>query len=491
MGIREENEELRMAVVEAREKIADMSEWINAVCQPPLIYARVVGLNGSTVDVALDSGQKQAVSCPRGIKRYLRPGDQVHLSPKSFAIVAKADPASPSGLSATIDKVLPDSTAIVTMGGIEKVISTGVTEVKPGDSVIVDPSCSIVLSKYAEGTVSSFGLETVPQVEWSSIGGLASTKQQIQDIIMLPIANREAFQRYRIRVPKGVLLYGPPGCGKTLLAKAVAYNLSKGNGNGKGHFLSIKGPQILDKYVGNSEKYIRELFTKARELASESGYTTVIFIDEAESIFKKRGSSISSDIHDTIVPQFLSEMDGIDSTNNVLLVLASNRADIIDDAVLRPGRIDSKIYVERPGRDASLDIMMLYLGDCPIDLAGSRKMPEKVAREMAKEAVAYFFDEGRKLYEVLIGGMARHLPLCSIASGAMLENIANRAKFAACKREIAGGRPGISGKDLFTAIDVERDESAGLVNLLTMEDLAKYFGDQAQHVTAVRPYKEQ
>jgi proteasome-associated ATPase len=342
-------------------------------------------------------------------------------------------------------------------------------------------------------------LEEVPDISYADVGGLDEQIESITDAVELPYLHRALFQDYELPAPKGILLYGPPGCGKTLIAKAVANSLSQkvaeltGNRNVRSYFLNIKGPELLNKYVGETERQIRLVFQRAREKAEE-GVPVIIFFDEMDSLFRTRGTGISSDMESTIVPQLLAEIDGVESLRDVIVIGATNREDLIDPAILRPGRLDVKIKIERPNAEAAAQIFERYLHtDLPIDETLVRELGggdrEKAIRSMIEVTVAqmYRVDDTNRFLEVTYqGGDKEILYFKDFASGAMIENIVRRAKKLAIKREIAAEGSGIRTDDLLESIRQEYKENEDLPNTTNPDDWARISGKKGERIVYVR-----
>jgi proteasome-associated ATPase len=363
----------------------------------------------------------------------------------------------------------------------------------------MDTRSGVLLEKLPRPEADSLVLEEVPDVSYEDVGGLDSQIEQITDAVELPFLYPDLFKEYDLPAPKGILLYGPPGCGKTLIAKAVANSLAKkvadvsGDRQAKSYFLNIKGPELLNKYVGETERQIRLVFQRARE-KSEQGWPVIVFFDEMESLFRTRGSGISSDIESTIVPQLLAEIDGVETLRNVIVIGASNREDLIDPAILRPGRLDVKIKIERPDESAAAQIFSRYLTtDLPVDdsyvrTAGGGDIA-KAVQAMIEDTVheMYREDEANQFLEVTYqNGDKQIMYFKDFSSGAMIENIVRRGKKLAIKREIAGGPRGVRTDDLIASIHQEYKEHEDLPNTTNPDDWAKISGKKGERIVYVR-----
>jgi proteasome-associated ATPase len=352
----------------------------------------------------------------------------------------------------------------------------------------LDPRSSLLLEKLPRPEVDDLLLEAVPDIAYSDIGGLDPQIEQIADAVELPFLYADLFAEHRLPAPKGILLYGPPGCGKTLIAKAVANSLAKkvaektGGEKGRSYFFNIKGPELLNKYVGETERQIRLVFQRARE-KSEEGWPVIVFFDEMDSMFRTRGSGISSDMESTIVPQLLSEIDGVEGLRNVIVIGATNREDLIDPAILRPGRLDVKIKIERPNAAAAKQIFAQYLTDeIPIDAGSS--VPEMIEATVAE---MYRDDEANQFLEVTYqNGDKEILYYKDFSSGAMIENVVRRAKKLAIKRVIAGGTRGVCLADLLESIRQEYKEHEDLPNTTNPDDWAKISGKKGERIVFIR-----
>jgi proteasome-associated ATPase len=373
------------------------------------------------------------------------------------------------------------------------------TKLRPGDSLLMDVRTQLLIEKLPKLESDTLILEEVPDITYADVGGLDSQIEAITDAVELPYLHRDLFAAYSLPAPKGILLYGPPGCGKTLIAKAVANSLAKkvaektGNDNVRSFFLNIKGPELLNKYVGETERQIRMVFQRAREKADE-GMPVIVFFDEMESLFRTRGTGISSDMESTIVPQLLAEIDGVESLRDVIVIGASNREDLIDPAILRPGRLDVKIKIERPNDEAAAQIFSRYLtADLPLDLDEVARLgggdSHKAVQAMIEETVAEMYredDDNRFLEVTYQNGDKEILYYRDFASGAMIENIVRRAKKLAIKRVIAGDPGGIRTADMLESIRQEYKENEDLPNTTNPDDWARISGKKGERIVYVR-----
>jgi proteasome-associated ATPase len=499
-----QNEKLTFTLREAREHIATLREEVDKLTQPPSAYGTLIAANeDGTVDVHAN-GRKVRVSLhPDLAEQDLETGAEVVLN-ESLNVVMARRPES-SGEVVTLKEVLADGerALVVGRGDEERVVELAghLSEqtMKSGDSLLLDIRANLVLERLPRPEVDDLLLEEVPDVTYNDIGGLDGQIEQITDAVELPYLHQDLFRDYDLPAPKGILLYGPPGCGKTLIAKAVANSLAKkiadaaGDGQAQSFFINVKGPELLNKYVGETERQIRQIFQRAREKASE-GWPVIVFFDEMESLFRTRGSGISSDMESTVVPQLLAEIDGVEGLRNVIVIGASNREDLIDPAILRPGRLDVKIKIHRPDETAAAAIFATYLTQhLPLDpleiddLGGGD--PDKTVRVMIERTVEAMYrdEEHNQFLEVTYqNGDKEVMYFKDFASGAMIENIVRRSKKSAIKRAIATESYGIRLDDLLSSIRQEYREHEDLPNTTNPDDWAKISGKKGQRIIFIR-----
>jgi len=488
-----QNEKLSYTLREAREHIAALRDEVEKLTQPPSAYGVIVGKNDDgTVDV-LTSGRKMRVSLHPDIEHdEIERGAEVVLN-ESFNVVQARQPEI-TGEVVTIKEIMDDGVRALVVGRADEERVCELADVlrgvhlRSGDTMRLDTRSNLLLEKLPRPEVEDLLLEEVPDISYEDIGGLDSQIEQIADAVELPFLYADLFAEHQLPAPKGILLYGPPGCGKTLIAKAVANSLAKkvaektGGEKGRSYFINIKGPELLNKYVGETERQIRLVFQRARE-KSEEGWPVIVFFDEMDSMFRTRGSGISSDMESTIVPQLLAEIDGVEGLRNVIVIGATNREDLIDPAILRPGRLDVKIKIERPNADAARQIFAQYLTDeIPIDAASSvPAMIDATVVEMYRD------DEANQFLEVTYqNGDKEILYYKDFASGAMIENIVRRAKKLAIKRVIAGGTRGVGLNDLLDSIKQEYKEHEDLPNTTNPDDWAKISGKKGERIVFIR-----
>jgi proteasome-associated ATPase len=456
-----QNERLTFTLREAREHIAALREEVDKLTQPPSAYGTFLASNDDgTVDV-FSGGRKMRVAMhPELSTTPMWRGQEVVLNESLNVVLARG--AEVSGEVVTLKEVLEDGHRAMISGRADEERVVELSErligerLRAGDSLLMDSRTGLLLEKLPRPEVEELVLEEVPDVSYEDVGGLDSQIEAITDAVELPFLHRELFIEHKLPAPKGILLYGPPGCGKTLIAKAVANSLAKkvaevsGDRAARSYFINIKGPELLNKYVGETERQIRLVFQRAREKAEE-GVPVIIFFDEMDSLFRTRGTGISSDMESTIVPQLLAEIDGVETLKNVIVIGASNREDLIDPAILRPGRLDVKIKIERPDAEAATQVFGQYLTtDLPLDAAEVQALgggdPHKAIQVMIERTVREMYrdDEENQFLEVTYqNGDKEIMYYKDFSSGAMIENIVRRAKKLSIKRIIAGtGRAG-------------------------------------------------
>jgi proteasome-associated ATPase len=499
-----QNEKLTYTLREAREHIAALREEVEKLTQPPSAYGTLLGRNDDgTVDV-YSGGRKMRVAIhPELAEESLERGQEVVLNESLNVVLARG--AEIQGEVVTLKELLGDGTRALIVGRADEERVVELADIllgeklRAGDTILMDPRSGFLLEKLPRPEVEELVLEEVPDISYADVGGLDDQIEQIMDAVELPFVHQELFAEYRLPAPKGILLYGPPGCGKTLIAKAVANSLAKkvaevsGDREARSYFLNIKGPELLNKYVGETERQIRLVFQRARE-KSEEGWPVIVFFDEMDSLFRTRGSGISSDMESTIVPQLLAEIDGVETLKNVIVIGASNREDLIDPAILRPGRLDVKIKIERPDEISAASIFSRYLTtDLPIasdsvtEFGGGDR--DKAVSSMIEQTVEemYKADERNRFLEVTYqNGDKEVMYFKDFASGAMIENIVRRAKKLAIKRQIADGAPGIRLDDLVSSIQQEYKEHEDLPNTTNPDDWAKISGKKGERIVYVR-----
>ena len=497
-----QNEKLASTLKAERDRIETLREEVEKLSQPPASFGVYLDTNDDgTVDV-FTAGRKMRVSVAPEIdpSRFGR-GVEVVLN-EALNVVEVLEPDR-VGEVVKVKEHLGEDRVVVVGRGDEKLVASlstslrGVT-IRAGDALLMDPRSNLVLEKLPKEEVEELVLEEIPDVSYEDIGGLEDQIEAIRDAVELPFLYAELFTEHELEPPKGVLLYGPPGCGKTLIAKAVAKSLADkvrertGRQDAHSYFLNIKGPELLNKYVGETERQIRQIFQRAKERSME-GLPVIVFFDEMDSIFRTRGTGISSDVESTIVPQLLSELDGVETLKNVIVIGASNREDLIDPAILRPGRLDVKIRIERPNSQQAVDIMGKYLHpDVPIH-------PEEISRaggdlkvattRMIQQTVDRMYeesDENRFLEVTYASGDKEVLYFKDFDSGAMIENIVRRAKKEAIKRFLSTGEKGIKSEDLFLAIREEFQENEDLPNTTNPDDWARISGKKGERIVYVR-----
>jgi proteasome-associated ATPase len=496
-----QNEKLVTTLQEAKAQIEALRAEVEKLTAPPSAYAIFSSLNDDGTGNVYVSGRKMKVSMHPSIDgKAMRKGQEVVLNEALNVIEVKGFDIQ--GEVVRLKDVLEGNRALVTLHfDEEKVAELGdpllVERLSAGDHLLYDPRSGYVIEKLPRSEAEELVLEEVPDVDYEHIGGLQHELEQVRDAVELPFLHTALFLEYKLSAPKGVLLYGPPGCGKTLIAKAVANSIAKKLGHLTGkevrsYFLHVKGPELLNKYVGESERQVREVFKKAKERAAD-GNPVIVFFDEMDALFRTRGTGISSDIESTIVPQFLSEIDGMERLRNVIVIGASNRQDLIDPAVLRAGRLDVKVKVGRPDAVAAKDIFSKYLSiDLPFaeeDLKRHGGDTKALVAQMTDLTVGamYASSEENKFIEVTYAnGEKEVLYFKDFASGALIEGIVSRAKKFAVKRAIAKEGRGLRAEDLIRAIREEFKEHEDLPNTTNPDDWAKISGKKGEKIVHLR-----
>ena len=488
---------------DAREQIVALKSEVDRLAEPPGSYGVFLSrLDDGSLDVAVAGRKMRLVATPDVDASALQPGQEVMLN-EALNIVGVRE-FERIGEIVMLKELLADGDRALVIGRADEERVVGLAEplrqrtLRTGDSLLMEPRSGYVFEVIPKSEVEELVLEEVPDVDYADIGGLGSQIDAIKDAVELPFLHPELFEEHRLAPPKGILLYGPPGCGKTLIAKAVANSLAKkvaertGREEGRSFFLNIKGPELLNKYVGETERHIRLVFQRAREKASE-GMPVIVFFDEMDSLFRTRGSGVSSDVENTIVPQLLSEIDGVEGLENVIVIGASNREDMIDPAILRPGRLDVKIKIQRPDAEAARDILSKYLTPGlplhPDDLGEHGGDAETTCAAMIQRAVERMYsedDENRFLEVTYANGDKEVLYFKDFNSGAMLENIVSRAKKMAIKDFLDVGQKGIRVQHLLTACVDEFRENEDLPNTTNPDDWARISGKKGERIVFIR-----
>jgi proteasome-associated ATPase len=497
-----QNERLVSTLREAREQIIALKEEVDRLAQPPSGYGVFLeAREDGTVDI-FTGGRKLRVNVSPAVEiEDLQRGQEVMLN-EALNVVEALD-FEQQGEVVSLKEVFADGirALVVAHADEERIIKLAEplrgVHLRPGDSLMLDTRSGFAYEKIHKAEVEELVLEEVPDISYEEIGGLSSQIEMIRDAVELPYLHADLFREHKLRPPKGILLYGPPGCGKTLIAKAVANSLAKQvaertGEEGKSYFLNIKGPELLNKYVGETERHIRLVFQRAREKAS-AGTPVIVFFDEMDSIFRTRGSGVSSDVENTIVPQLLSEIDGVEGLENVIVIGASNREDMIDPAILRPGRLDVKIKIERPGAEAAKDIFSKYLtSDLPLhpdeikEHGDSRESTIEAMLQTVVERMYTETEENRFLEVTYANGDKEVLYFKDFNSGAMIQNIVDRAKKMAIKQFLDSGQKGLRVVHLLDACVDEFHENEDLPNTTNPDDWARISGKKGERIVYIR-----
>ena len=497
------NERLIATLREARDQIVVLKSEVDRLAEPPSGYGVFLeSFDDGTMDIFTSGRKMRVVASPEVDVTELRPGQEVVLN-EALNVVAARE-FERHGEIVMLKEILEDGVRALVMGHSDEERVVRLAEpllhgtLRPGDSLLLEPRSQYVYERIPKAEVEELVLEEVPDIDYSDIGGLAAQIEEIRDAVELPYLHADLFREHKLRPPKGILLYGPPGCGKTLIAKAVANSLAKkvaeveGRPEGRSFFLNIKGPELLNKYVGETERHIRLVFQRAREKASE-GMPVIVFFDEMDSLFRTRGSGVSSDVENTIVPQLLSEIDGVEGLENVIVIGASNREDMIDPAILRPGRLDVKIKIQRPDAQGAADIFSKYLTpDLPLhadDVAehgGSRELTCDAMIQRAIERMYTESEENRFLEVTYANGDKEVLYFKDFNSGAMIENIVARAKKNAIKDFLDLGQRGIRVQHMLSACVDEFRENEDLPNTTNPDDWARISGKKGERIVFIR-----
>ena len=516
------NAKLMDTLKEARQQLLALREEVDRLGQPPSGYGVLLATHDDdTVDV-FTSGRKMRLTCSPNIEvKELKQGQTVRLN--EALTVVEAGNFEAVGEISTLREILADGHRALVVGHADEERIVWLAEplvaakdlpdeptdyfddsrprkLRPGDSLLVDTKAGYAFERIPKAEVEDLVLEEVPDVTYNDIGGLGRQIEQIRDAVELPFLHKDLYKEYSLRPPKGVLLYGPPGCGKTLIAKAVANSLAKKMAEVRGddareaksYFLNIKGPELLNKFVGETERHIRLIFQRAREKASE-GTPVIVFFDEMDSIFRTRGTGVSSDVETTVVPQLLSEIDGVEGLENVIVIGASNREDMIDPAILRPGRLDVKIKIERPDAEAAQDIFSKYLTeDLPVhaddltEFNGDRALCIKAMIEKVVDRMYAEIDDNRFLEVTYANGDKEVMYFKDFNSGAMIQNVVDRAKKYAIKSVLETGQKGLRIQHLLDSIVDEFAENEDLPNTTNPDDWARISGKKGERIVYIR-----
>jgi proteasome-associated ATPase len=503
-ALTDRNERLASTLREAREQMVQLKEEIDRLAQPPSGYGVFLeAFDDGTVDIFTTGRKLRVAVSPEVEIDALKHGQEVMLNEAMNVVAARG--FERAGEVVMLKEILAGGDRALVVGHTDEERVVYLAELlranplRVGDSLLLEPRSGYAYERIPKSEVEELILEEVPDIDYGDIGGLTHQIEAIRDAVELPFLHADLFREHKLRPPKGILLYGPPGCGKTLIAKAVANSLAKqvqrvrgGDERATSYFLNIKGPELLNKYVGETERHIRLVFQRAREKASE-GTPVIVFFDEMDSIFRTRGSGVSSDVENTIVPQLLSEIDGVEGLENVIVIGASNREDMIDPAILRPGRLDVKIKIERPDAEAARDIFSKYLvPGLPIhddDLAEHGGDVDATLAGMIQHAVERMYsesEENRFLEVTYANGDKETLYFKDFNSGAMIQNIVDRAKKMAIKDLLTTAQRGLRVQHLLAACVDEFRENEDLPNTTNPDDWARISGKKGERIVYIR-----